>query len=151
MSRITLTEGVVGGFVAPTPRRLVIIDLDESGGVQIQHHIKTGGSGPNAEYKVLQSPPEISVLEVTSLTNSIVQNFRALPREEPVGGEDIYHLDTQIAIETPDFSWCNVANQGCNIVPSSVKPTDSQKQQFKAAAASLISLAEKYATVTADI
>ncbi|KAJ3084049.1 hypothetical protein HK102_000781 [Quaeritorhiza haematococci] len=89
MSRITLTEGVTGGFLPAIPRRMIILDLEDDGSVKVAHHVKKDGAGDD-EYTVFESAPTISKQEVHTLVTDLLTTFKTLPKENPPMSEDIY-------------------------------------------------------------
>lgn len=54
-----------------------------------------------------------------------------LPVESPIGCEDVYQQDTCIQISSPGLKWQNTPNQGCNSTPSSIVPSEAEKDVFK--------------------
>ncbi|KAI9329143.1 hypothetical protein DFJ73DRAFT_861059 [Zopfochytrium polystomum] len=145
-TRLTVTEGVTGGFVAPTPRRSAILDFGGSNPPSIQLHTKRRGT--RDQYDVTATDPAALgafTAELDSVVATVLQTFKTLPLEQPTACEDIYGCDISIAIESPGFRWQNIPNQGCAASPSSVQPTEAQKALFKEIADSIFALANKHA------
>ncbi|KAJ3200687.1 hypothetical protein HDU67_001871 [Dinochytrium kinnereticum] len=88
--RITLAEGVVGGFVAAVPTRFVILDV-EDGKTSIEMHVLKPRS--RDEYVITKSAPATSLTsDLTSLVSDVLTRFRDLPIEQPPGCDDIYEM-----------------------------------------------------------
>ncbi|KAL2915014.1 hypothetical protein HK105_205336, partial [Polyrhizophydium stewartii] len=113
---IHLVEGVTGGFVPPRMRKRITIELHDDGGT----HITKEERSDEAEggFQRLRSADGVSATQVRALADDAVAAFQTLPHEDPVGGEDLYRLDTTIMIDSGSFKWQNTPNRGCNITPS---------------------------------
>eukprot|EP00842_Homolaphlyctis_polyrhiza_P004495 jgi/Hompol1/5046/HPOL_000737-RA len=147
---IQLAEGIRGGFMPAKLRRRINIDWHGSGKpVTITKYVLSDASDATDGYLELQSGP-LSELSITQQVHAFVDEalaaFQTLPKEDPIGGEDVYRLDTSILIQTRGFSWQNSANQGCDIRASKVHPSDEQRQLFKSFAARINQLADSHAT-----
>ncbi|KAI7879313.1 hypothetical protein K492DRAFT_178863 [Lichtheimia hyalospora FSU 10163] len=126
--RLTLREGIVGGFVGPTLKKVVEIRGDaNSGATVMQMSLK-----PEAKNDYLTQSGAVSTEQVTSLIGMIKQQLEQLPVEEPFGSEDIYGLDTAIMFSVDDFHWANGGGpEGCTGNQESTrKATPEQKQVF---------------------
>ncbi|KAJ3115267.1 hypothetical protein HK098_007005 [Nowakowskiella sp. JEL0407] len=145
MIRITLAAGVTGGFREPEPSLQVALVIKKDKSVKLTSHVKV-----NKNYVSTQSVPDFSSLEVSAFASDVISIFKNLPTESPPGSSDIYGFDISINIDSPDLRWENRPNSGCVASESSVKPSESQKQQFKAVADKLILFAQNYATVSVD-
>ncbi|KAJ3314786.1 hypothetical protein HDU76_002341 [Blyttiomyces sp. JEL0837] len=90
-TRIVVTEGVVGGFVAPVPKKSVILDFDPSTKeASIQLHTKRQGTRDT--YDVMEGKAAALTSDVQPLVADILSTFRSLPKEEPTGCEDVYGM-----------------------------------------------------------
>ncbi|KAI8815321.1 hypothetical protein BJ742DRAFT_783157 [Cladochytrium replicatum] len=151
MSRIVLTEGVVGGFVPATARQSIILDVEDDGSINFTHNILRKGT--RDDYSTLTSPKQFTAsATVSKFVDELVAAFRTLPRENPPGSEDIYGFDVSISIDyAPEggqkFRWENRPNSGCVASDSSVVPSDEEKAKFKHYVDRLINLAKTHAVV----
>lgn len=129
------------------PRLSVIIDVSPTGSITITRSVKADSQAAKANDGYLVYKNNVTDPSVSELVSSTIGIFSTLPMESPRGGEDVYKFDTSINIisQKSGFNWQNLPNQGCDVVPSTVKPTDAQKKAFKDTVDKIINLAEKHA------
>lgn len=74
-------------------------------------------------------------------------SFRDLPVEEPPGIEDIYQMDTSLAIDWPTegLSWENGGPQGCDNGESLNQPSIEQRDVFRRTVEAVKALADRVA------
>ena len=116
--RLELTVGIDGGIVAPTVSLQVeITPTEDNALVRLEEGgvVKTGTMS-REDFAALQHD---------------VGGIFDLPVENPVGGEDIYWLDTGVSISICERTWANSAPSGCVHYQSSVQPTAAQRAEFK--------------------
>ncbi|ORX79708.1 hypothetical protein K493DRAFT_321011 [Basidiobolus meristosporus CBS 931.73] len=127
--RVTLTEGICGGFVPPKVRRIVQFDttskLVEETILQDEEYVTKSGKLPD---------------EVTSALVKKVERLRHLPTELPPFSSDIYGLDTSIIVEADDFQWGNGAPQGCAWSEPMVTISSEQKNEFQETAQEILAV-----------
>ncbi|KAI8921562.1 hypothetical protein BC831DRAFT_476530 [Entophlyctis helioformis] len=142
---IQLVEGVTGGFVPARPRRFVTIDMN-GGKATITKALKSTAPTAVEGFEQFASKPDLAVEQVRSLIDETLATFQSLPHENPIGGEDVYGYDVSIHIQSKSFNWQNTPNSGCNIHPSTVRPTDQQREIFKAFVDRINKLADDHAS-----
>ena len=122
---IVLTEGIVGGIIAPHVR-LKIVFKPTGEGVDIW--VK---SQPDRTAKSKYVKGRLSVAEFKKLTASINEKkIWKLPVESPQGSQDIYQLDTSLNIRLGKQSWTNGGPQGCVHGQSKTQASDEQRKFF---------------------
>lgn len=130
---IQLTKGVTGGFIAATPKVSIYIDWSPPL-LNITKYVKSDSDIAEDGYVLYKSPESLtaaSCLTCEPILSAALQTIASLPTENPIAGQDIYGFDTSLSIESDKVRWVNRANEGCNIVPSSVTPTSEQRNRFK--------------------
>ncbi|KAJ3213104.1 hypothetical protein HK099_007568 [Clydaea vesicula] len=141
MSRITITHGVVGGFMPPVPKKSAIIQVEDNGELSVTYNVKKDNS---KEYNTFSGTVKDN--SFVSFIDTLVSTFKTLPREDPPMSEDIYRFDHCISIDDgKGFRWENMPNQGCSVGRSTVQPTEEQRKQFKEACDGLFNLASSHA------
>jgi hypothetical protein len=141
MTTIKLVEGVVGGFMPAVPRKQILIEIDGPT-VTIEKHLKS--TDEKAVDGYLTTKATLETTKIKAEIDSFVSSVRVLPTEQPLGSQDIYQQDISIFVESDGFRWANVPNQGCDIQESTVKPTQAQKDQFKAIVQKIHQLADSH-------
>ncbi len=61
-----------------------------------------------------------------------IESIWTLPMEVPEGSEDIYGLDTGVAVDTEGLHWKNTRFVGCVGSDSTLQPTEAQRASFRA-------------------
>jgi hypothetical protein len=131
--KISMRVGIVGGIKAPTVKLQIDIEADKIRMMRLENgkEVVTTGVIPEKELEELLKD---------------MQKVWDLPTEDPVGGEDIYGLDTSISIERGEKKWRNGGPGGCVHSASKVHPTEEQKKLFEKLVDRLREAGKKYAT-----
>ncbi|KAI8849868.1 hypothetical protein BC829DRAFT_390850 [Chytridium lagenaria] len=146
--RITLAEGVVGGFMPAVPRRFVILDV-EDGHASIEHHVLKPGT--REEYIVTKTAPTESLKsDLNTLVGDVLSGFKALPIEGAGPVEMIFMGWIPLSkLKGLGSAGKTLLPGGCNRMDSSVHPTDEQKRLFQSTVHKIVQLATSHATVAA--
>ncbi|CAG8477764.1 14313_t:CDS:10 [Acaulospora morrowiae] len=136
--RITLTEGIVGGFKPATIRRMISI-ADENGEVIV----RSSTLKSRDDYNVMQGT--LTSQQVGTLVNDLKVGLNDLPTEMTSGGQDIYGMDTSISFQSNDFEWRNGGSGGCTNEESEIQPTPVQKALFQELVQKILSISQQYA------
>lgn len=142
---IVLTEGIVGGIIAPHVR-LKIYFVPNKDGVNVW--IK---QQPDRTTKAKYFQGEMKVAEFKELVASLqAKKIWDLPVESPRGSQDIYRLDTALNVRLGDQSWSNGGPQGCVHGQSKTQASDKQRKSFSQIVDLLTKTAHKHATTEID-
>ncbi|MEZ5405837.1 MAG: hypothetical protein R3F23_06600 [Verrucomicrobiia bacterium] len=124
---IFLTEGIVGGISSPIVRQGVIFYQDALGKCQVwTRKLK------EAPFQYSYYVSDYSLSQFKQLLSKL-DAVKNLPLENPVGGEDIYELDTSLGVFSDQWRWMNQAPGGCVHMNSKTLPSWWQKRRFKEA------------------
>ncbi|KAK9722600.1 hypothetical protein K7432_002589 [Basidiobolus ranarum] len=126
--KVTLTEGISGGFLPAQVRKVIKIDTNE-GDIEETQLI-------DQEYVTKSGKLPSQVL--LALTEK-VEKLRHLPTEFPPFTSDIYGLDTSIIVEADDFQWGNGAPEGCSYTEPRVTVTSEHKNEFQDTVSEILS------------
>ncbi|GAB1200969.1 hypothetical protein APSETT444_010351 [Aspergillus pseudonomiae] len=121
-----------GGFAPPTPS--AILKLVKSAGDS--NIIVSESTRPDGQPELQQQPEktlDASDGKVESLITELYEILKNLPMESPPGSEDIYRMDTSIALGSEDLEWHNGGPQGCVGDTSYVQPSEEQRAGFRRA------------------
>jgi len=128
-TELVLTEGIVGGFVPPHQRLQVVLVERPGGGGDVAVK-QSPARNAAATYKT----GRLSAEDLSALTAQLKKlGLLHLPTELPPGCQDIYRLDTSLAVELDGRFWRNGGPAGCVHGQSKVQPTDAQRKTFAAA------------------
>jgi hypothetical protein len=119
---ISLRVGIVGGIVAPKVTLSIDIVAEKDAVTVKMMMLK--------DDKPVVTTGTMKRKEFDALLKEIDAVWK-LPVEEPRGCEDIYALDTGVAVKSGDRSWSNGAPGGCNHGTSKVQPTAAERAAFK--------------------
>jgi len=119
---ISLRVGIVGGIVAPRVRHSIDIVAEKDAVTVKMMKLKDG--------KPVVTTGTMTRKEFDALLKEIDAAWK-LPVEDPRGCEDIYGLDTGVAVKSGERSWSNGAPGGCNHGTSKVQPTAAERETFK--------------------
>jgi hypothetical protein len=133
---LMVTEGIVGGIVAPHVRqRTIVIRNKDAYDVLVKTQPRR-----NAPATYLRG--RVDAKEFDGLMKDIQKaGLFEFPLEKPRGGEDIYGLDTSIAVRSEKAFWRNGGPGGCVRLGSKVQPSDKQRKAF----AGLVEKIKKFA------
>lgn len=122
---IVLTEGIVGGFIAPHVR-LNIIFVPRADGVDIWTKTQ-----PDRTAKSRYLNGKMPIEEFKKIT-ALIQEKKIweLPVESPRGSQDIYQLDTSLNVTLAKQSWSNGGPAGCVHGQSKIQASDEQRKRF---------------------
>eukprot|EP00735_Rhodelphis_limneticus_P015083 TRINITY_DN9238_c0_g1::TRINITY_DN9238_c0_g1_i1::g.13275::m.13275 TRINITY_DN9238_c0_g1::TRINITY_DN9238_c0_g1_i1::g.13275 ORF type:complete len:145 (+),score=9.16 TRINITY_DN9238_c0_g1_i1:85-519(+) len=138
---IILREGVVGGFRGPQLRKQITIESSNlAEGATIELYMLVKPSYP-ATYQTLTG--KIDANQLAKLTENLKPIF-SLPVEEPRAGEDIYQYDTTLDVTIGDKHWNNEAPGGCCHSPSTIQPTEEQRNLFGQILQEIVGLATQF-------
>ena len=142
---ILVTEGIVGGFVPPHIRqRTIIIAGDDKVHVFVMKH-------PQRNKPATYLRGSLSVKRFDKLLSAIEEkNLWSLPVEQPTGSQDIYGMDTSLAVRIGKKSWRNGGPEGCVHGQSKVQASDTQRKQFGRILKLTQDLVEEYAHEHSD-
>ncbi len=119
---IRLRKGIVGGIVAPEVTLSIdIVATKDEASVRLMKvvngkEVVTTGTMTRKEYDAL-------LKEIDAVWK--------LPIEDPIASEDIYALDTGVAVESGARKWGNSAPGGCGQGKSKTQATRDQKAAFE--------------------
>ena len=122
---IFLTEGVVGGINAPIVRQQIIFYQDTKGENKVW--VRKLKEAP-FKYTYYFAKYDLSQFEALLGKLSVL---KGLPLENPVAGDDIYQLDTELGVFSNQWQWMNQAPGGCIRMKSEVAPSKRQKEKFQ--------------------
>lgn len=132
MLSLYLQEGVVGGFIPPIPRKIIkIVPTEEEPTSAL---LRYTALEMNDNYRNVETTLNSSQLHQLY---DIITPLKALPTpwvandEDPGQFEDVYRLDTTIAIKTDNWQWSNPVAEGCVHIKPSVQPTEEEQSKFK--------------------
>lgn len=124
-SYLLVTEGIVGGFVAPHVRSQIVI-LDRGG----KYELFIMKQADRRAEKTFRSGT-LSDKKFNGLFRGLAkQGVFELPRELPVGCQDIYKKDTSLAVFSGGKFWRNGGPAGCVQMQSKVQPSEEQLKVF---------------------
>ena len=123
---IMITEGIVGGFVpARVRQRTVLVNRDGKFHLLVMKQ-------PARNKKATHHVGTLDEKQSRALLSAISEHgLWKLPVESPAGSQDIYGLDTSIAIHVDGKFWRNGGPGGCVRRVSKVQPTKEQKESFR--------------------
>jgi hypothetical protein len=146
---IQLVEGVTGGFIAPVPRKQIIIDWTSTD-CSITRSVRSNAANASDGYLTFNSAATLESSVLLPLVTKTLEIFKGLPMEKPTASRDVYGFDVSISIVAPGLKWQNTPNQGCSITESSIVPNEEQRTTFKQIADEIELVATNYATVPAQ-
>ncbi|KAJ1564431.1 hypothetical protein HK096_008019 [Nowakowskiella sp. JEL0078] len=146
--KITLVDGVVGGFAPASPSSQINLIVKKNDSVNVKNYIRKDIVAD--QFRLLETPPTFSSKEISAFATDIVSMFKDLPTEQPPGSSDIYGFNISINIDAPGFRWENRPNDGCVISESSIQPSEEQKKKFFEAAMKLKEIANTHAHIVID-
>lgn len=132
---VLLTEGIVGGIVAARVRlQLVVVPAADGHLVAL---MDASRPGDEPAYQI----GRVSAKRVEALLRALESGgLWSLPVESPVGSEDIYRLDTSLAVGARDRTWRNAAPEGCVHGTSEVRPSAKEAERFRKCVAAVLDL-----------
>ncbi len=134
---ISLKVGIVGGIVAPKVKLSIDIAAEKDDVTVRLMKLKDG--------KPVVTTGTMTRKEFDALLEELAAVWK-LPVEDPKGCEDIYGLDTGVAVKSGDRSWSNGAPAGCDHGTSKVRPTAAQLESFKKIVERIVKEGEARAT-----
>ncbi len=140
LSYIMLTEGIVGGFVpAHVRQRTMIVVRDDKVELLVLKQ-------PQRNDKPTYLRGELMAEQWKTLLAALKkEGLYELPVESPPGCQDIYKMDTSVAVRVGDTFWRNGGPAGCVHGQSKIQPTKAQQETFRSVVELLKKLADKNA------
>ena len=144
-SYVMVTVGIVGGFVPPHVRtQAVVLQQGDKYSVWLKQQ-------PKRNEKPSYKTASVGDMEVAALIAKLKKmEVAKLPREQPTGCQDIYGLDTSLAVRHGDTFWRNGGPGGCVHGRSKVQATAAHKEMFRKATKLVTAFAEKHAGKPTD-
>ena len=122
---VAVTEGIVGGIVPAHIRRQTLVVARE-GGHEVHVLVQ-----PDRTSKPRYRRGQLSQARFRELVEAIeAADLWNLPVERPAGSEDIYRLDTSVAVRLGSKHWRNGGPAGCVRGRSEVDASADERQQF---------------------
>lgn len=142
---LMLTKGIVGGFAPPhVSLQIVILRRKEKYEVYLKEQ----------ERRNTKPAFHCGILSKEQLESLFGQADKLglwkLPREAPVGSQDIYQMDLSINALRGKKAWRNGGPGGCVRSQSKVQANDDQRTKFKQLADAVTKLAKSQAKIVSD-
>lgn len=122
---VIVTEGIVGGIVAPHVRRKILI-YEQNGDYVV---LVMTQSSRRAE-RTVKRGTLTKKAAAALFADFAKQGLWTLPVETPTGVEDVYGKDTSLTVRRGAKFWRNGGPGGCVRGRSKTRPSDKQRLKF---------------------